>query len=80
MPFAYDQFDNGWRIKRLGVGDVLLARRLSAGRMRRQLARLLAAPAVQLACGEVARRMGQGPQPAHWLDQVEATLAAARTA
>ncbi|AYM76228.1 glycosyltransferase [Janthinobacterium agaricidamnosum] len=79
VPFAYDQFDNGWRIKRLGVGDVLLARRLSAGRMRRQLARLLAAPEVQLACGEVARLMGQGPQPAHLLDQVEAALAA-RTA
>lgn len=76
VPFAYDQFDNGWRIKRLGVGDVLLARRLSAGRMRRQLARLLAAPEIQLACGEVSRRMGQEPQPAHLLDQVEAALAA----
>ena len=79
VPFAYDQFDNGWRTKRLGVGDVLLARRLSVRRMRRQLARLLAAPEVQLACGEVARRMGQGPQPARLLDQVEAALAA-RTA
>ena len=79
VPFAYDQFDNGWRTKRLGVGDVLLARRLSVRRMRRQLARLLAAPEVQLACGEVARRMGQGPQPAHLLDHVEAALAA-RTA
>lgn len=77
VPFAYDQFDNGWRIKRLGVGDVLLARRLSAGRMQRQLARLLAAPEVALACGEVARRMGPGLAPAHLLDQVEAALAAA---
>ncbi|NHQ91970.1 glycosyltransferase [Janthinobacterium lividum] len=77
VPFAYDQFDNGWRVKRLGVGDVLLAKRLSAGRMRRQLARLLAAPEVALACREVARRMGQGLEPARLLDQVEAALAAA---
>ena len=77
VPFAYDQFDNGWRVKRLGVGDVLLAKRLSVGRMRRQLARLLAAPEVALACGDMARRMGQGVEPAHLLDQVEAALAAA---
>ncbi|MDO8047017.1 glycosyltransferase [Janthinobacterium sp. SUN211] len=76
VPFAYDQFDNGWRAKRLGVGEVLLARRLSAGRMQRQLARLLAAPEVRLACGEVARRMGQGLESARLLDHVEAALAA----
>lgn len=76
VPFAYDQFDNGWRAKRLGVGDVLLARRLSAGRMQRQLARLLAAPEVKLACGEVARQMGQGLESARLLDHVEAALAA----
>jgi rhamnosyltransferase subunit B len=76
VPFAYDQFDNGWRAKRLGVGDVLLARRLSAGRLQRQLARLLAAPEVKLACGEVARQMAQGLAPARRLDQVEAALAA----
>ncbi|MBE3024396.1 glycosyltransferase [Janthinobacterium sp. BJB1] len=79
VPFAYDQFDNGWRARRLGVGEVLLAKRLSAGRMRRQLARLLAAPEVQLACGDVARRMAQGPEAAGLLDRVEAALAA-RTA
>ncbi|AQR69234.1 hypothetical protein BZG29_13435 [Janthinobacterium sp. LM6] len=76
VPFAYDQFDNGWRANRLGVGEVLLARRLSAGRMQRQLARLLAAPEVRLACGEVARRMGQGLESARLLDHVEAALAA----
>ena len=76
VPFAYDQFDNGWRVKRLGVGDVLLARRLSAGRLQRQLARLLAAPEVKLACGEVARQMAQGLAPSRQLDQVEAALAA----
>ena len=77
VPFAYDQFDNGWRVKRLGVGEVLLARRLSARRLRRQLARLLAAPEVQLACADVTRRMGQELPPARLLNQVEAALAAA---
>ncbi|MCM2565220.1 glycosyltransferase [Janthinobacterium kumbetense] len=75
VPFAYDQFDNGWRAKRLGVGEVLLAKRLSAGRMQRQLARLLAAPEVRLACCELARRMGQGLESARLLDHVEAALA-----
>ena len=36
---------------------------------------IAAAPEVALACGEVARRMGQGSAPAHLLDQVEAALA-----
>ena len=45
VPFAYDQFDNGLRAKRLGVAEALLARRLSGARMHERLRRLLAAPA-----------------------------------
>ncbi len=74
VPFAYDQFDNGLRAKRLGVADVLLAKRLSVRRMTRQLARLLASPEIGRACGTVAEAMKQGPGMTGLLDRVEAAL------
>lgn len=70
VPFAYDQFDNGFRAKRLGVADVLLAKRLSAGRMRRQLAHLLASQRVKAACNRVATSMAEGPAQRWLLDQI----------
>jgi UDP:flavonoid glycosyltransferase YjiC (YdhE family) len=42
LPFAFDQFDNGRRIQRLGAGEVLLASRASARRMCRAIERQLA--------------------------------------
>lgn len=74
VPFAYDQFDNGLRARQLGVADVLLARRLSARRMRRQLARLLSSPEVARACSALALKMEQGPDVPWLLDRVEAAL------
>ncbi len=74
VPFAYDQFENGRRAKRMGVADVLLAKRLSSRRMQKQLARLLVAPEVRQACDAVARRMAQKPDPAWLLDRIEAAL------
>ena len=73
VPFAYDQFDNGLRAKRLGVAEVLLARRLSGARMHERLRRLLAAPSVRQSCRELAARMA-GAEPARSLDCVERAL------
>jgi rhamnosyltransferase subunit B len=74
VPFAYDQFDNGLRAQGLGVAEVLLARRLSARRMQRQLARLLASPEVDRACRAVAQQMADEAGPERVLDQLEAAL------
>jgi rhamnosyltransferase subunit B len=74
VPFAYDQFDNGLRAKRLGVADVLLSRRLSGRRMQQQLAQLLDSPAVAQACDIVAQKMAQQPALSWLLDRTEAAL------
>ncbi len=74
VPSAFDQFDNGFRAKGLGVADVLLAKRLSAGRMQKQLARLLASPELKQACVAVAQRMARKPELPWLLDRVEAAL------
>lgn len=74
VPFAYDQFDNGLRAKRLGVADVLVAKRLSVRRMQRKLAHLVASPKVSRACLAVAEMMQQGPEMPWLLDRVEVAL------
>jgi rhamnosyltransferase subunit B len=74
VPFAYDQFENGLRAKRIGVADVLLAKRLSCRRMQKQLEGLLVSEQVKQACHAVARKMAQKPEPAWLLDRIEAAL------
>ena len=74
VPFAYDQFDNGLRAKRLGVGDVLLAKRLSARRMQKQLAHLLDSYDVRRACCTIAQKMAQKPELSWLMEQTEAVL------
>ena len=74
VPFAYDQFDNGLRAKRMGVADVLLAKRLSARRMHRQLAQLLSSSAVSRACNTVAEATRQDSEMPWLLDRVKTAL------
>ncbi len=47
LPFAFDQFDNGRRVERLGAGKVMPATRANARRLRQQIANLLAGAAAQ---------------------------------
>ncbi len=54
VPLAHDQFDNAARVRALGVGDSLHASRLSPGRLRRQLGRLLGDAAMLDACRRVS--------------------------
>ena len=57
VPLAYDQFDNGARVRALGVGDVLPASRLNSARLARALAALLAAAPLRQRCQAMAQRM-----------------------
>jgi rhamnosyltransferase subunit B len=59
VPFAYDQFDNGLRVKRLGVGTVLPSKSLSVRRMSKQLMALLTAEQTQINCNKVACEISQ---------------------
>ena len=54
VPLAHDQFDNAARVRALGVGDSLHASSLTAGRVRRQLARLTGDAAMLEDCRRVA--------------------------
>ncbi|MGE5451094.1 MAG: nucleotide disphospho-sugar-binding domain-containing protein [Acidobacteriota bacterium] len=74
VPFAYDQFDNALRARRLGVAEVLQARRLATWRMNRQLARLLASPDVRRSCESLARTMAQSPTWPGLLDRIQSAL------
>lgn len=74
VPFAYDQFDNGLRARRLGVAEVLLAKRLSVRRLQTQLAHLLASHQVKQACGAIAQTMAETPGLPWLLDRTEAAL------
>ncbi len=74
VPFAYDQFDNGLRAKRLGVAGVLFTKRLSVRRMQKQLAYLLASHDVVQACSTLAKKVAQKPELPWLLDRVEAAL------
>lgn len=57
-PLAYDQFDNGDRVRRLGCGAMLPDRRYTPRRAAAALRRLLDAP---LRCGEIAARVRGSP-------------------
>jgi UDP:flavonoid glycosyltransferase YjiC (YdhE family) len=53
IPFAYDQNDNAARVKRLGAGDWLSARRLTTDRLARALVPLLE-PAAREPCRQLS--------------------------
>jgi rhamnosyltransferase subunit B len=74
VPFAYDQFDNGLRAKRLGVAEVLLAKHISATRMQKQLTYLLTSRDVARACSTLAKKWIPKPELTRLLDCVEEAL------
>lgn len=74
VPFAYDQFDNGLRVRQLGVGEVLLAKRLSARALQQRLQRVLTSADVARACQTHARQMKAGLSMSQLLTQVEMAL------
>lgn len=78
VPFAYDQFDNGYRVQRLGTGDVLPARHMSASRLQHKLKPLLQASAVVQACQRIARSMRDGSSADDIIALAERALLPAR--
>ncbi|WP_199155328.1 glycosyltransferase [Chromobacterium sp. ASV23] len=54
-PYAFDQFDNAWRARRLGVAETVLAGKLDAKKMSAALQRLLASDKVAQACAKTSR-------------------------
>lgn len=59
MALAHDQFDNGDRIKRFGIGDWLTPRWFTGRRVARLLGKLLNSEATRAACQSVAQRLVQ---------------------
>ncbi len=66
MPLSHDQPDNGKRIQRLGVGDVIPRRQFQVDRAARAVRYLLTNPDVQVQCQHWAARLRE-------LDGLEAT-------
>jgi rhamnosyltransferase subunit B len=56
MPMAYDQLDNGLRLKRLGVGEVVPREKFKSARVVAALEPLLKSPDVTTRCKELASR------------------------
>jgi rhamnosyltransferase subunit B len=73
LPMAHDQHDNLSRIRDLGVGDGLAARRAKAGEIGRRLDRILSDPAIRRNTREAASLF----EPERWMaqtcDLIEAT-------
>lgn len=73
VPFAYDQWDNAARVKRLGVGDGLPRRRRTGTGIARALARLMV-PETRERCREIAPRFEASADPfdtaAGWIEEL----------
>ncbi|MFD1505807.1 glycosyltransferase [Georgenia yuyongxinii] len=72
VPFAHDQPDNANRLIRLGVGDRLGVRGLTAARLAAKLDRLLTDPAVAARCAEYATRVDYARSARETCDVIEA--------
>ncbi|QJP99537.1 glycosyltransferase [Herbaspirillum rubrisubalbicans] len=57
VPFAYDQFDNGYRVQRLGVGEIAPAKSLTTAKMIKALIGLLEKEPVRVRCATLAQTM-----------------------
>ncbi|MEX1167598.1 MAG: nucleotide disphospho-sugar-binding domain-containing protein, partial [Hydrogenophaga sp.] len=80
VPFAFDQFDNALRAQRLGVGEILMAKRFSTSRLTRRLETLLFSARVGEACAALATRMQQNNGSPYVLNQIESALGLQSTA
>lgn len=77
MPLGFDQFDNAWRVGRLGAGASIRASRFRGPEVARALDRLLASTAVAACCRVIASRMSGHDGLATAADRLEAFAASA---
>ena len=57
MALAHDQFDNGARISRMGVGGWVYPQQFRSGLVARRLSRLLESTSVRASCQQVAEKL-----------------------
>ncbi|MGU3536878.1 nucleotide disphospho-sugar-binding domain-containing protein [Methylobacterium sp. A54F] len=76
VPVAFDHYDEGARLKRLGLGATLSRRRFTPGRGAAVLERLLGAPEVAAACAAARARMAGQDGVARACDEIERMRAA----
>jgi len=72
VPWAHDQYDNGARVERLGLGATLPAPRFRPDRATDALARLLGSRKIHAACRAAAERMRSADPVATTCDLIEA--------
>jgi rhamnosyltransferase subunit B len=75
LPSGYDRRDNALNVRRLGVGDFVLPTQYQAETVAAALAQLVASPAVQARCQEVAGWMRASDPVAAACDGIEGVLA-----
>ncbi|MCJ2036871.1 glycosyltransferase [Methylobacterium sp. J-068] len=75
VPVAFDHFDEGERVRRLGLGATLSRRRFTPARAARRLDRLLASPEVARRCRLVRERMAGEDGVSSACDRIEAMMA-----
>lgn len=63
VPFGWDQYDNGARVAALGVGNVIHASRLRAGKLVQVLQELTTSQSVRASCAQVVARFAQAHDP-----------------
>jgi rhamnosyltransferase subunit B len=71
VPVAFDHFDEGRHLQRLGVGAVLSQRRFNPARAARVLKRVLNAPDVAQACATAQEWMSQTDGTSAACDEIE---------
>lgn len=74
VPVAFDHFDEGLRLRRLGLGAMLGRRRFTAARAARVLQRLLTSEAVATACAGARARMTREDGVAAACDAIEGLM------
>jgi UDP:flavonoid glycosyltransferase YjiC (YdhE family) len=77
-PTGYDQFDNGARVERLGVGAAMVPRRFRARRVAETLRALLSSRGVAERCRELASRIDTSRGVQEACNVIEGTASASR--
>lgn len=76
VPVAFDHFDEGERVRRLGLGATLSRRRFTPARAARALDSLLGSPEVGRRCRDARSRMAGENGVSSACDRIEAMIAA----
>jgi rhamnosyltransferase subunit B len=70
LPLAFDQFDNGARVKRLGAGLVLRQGDLTSAALAAKLLQLLSSSSIRDRCAAISQRMAEEPALDQLLDSI----------